>query len=146
MEPLVLPGTLDALAPIRQFVREAAGQARLAQQAAYDLQLAVDEIATNIVTHGYEDSGIGGDIRVEADLNPERLAITLEDSAPAFDPRGLITAAARLLDAPLSERPIGGLGIFLTEQKMDGFEYEYRQGHNRNRFIMRRPGGKGLAP
>lgn len=146
MEPLVLPGTLDALAPIRQFVRDAAGQAGLAPPHVYDLQLAVDEIATNIVIHGYEESGTRGDIRVEVDLDAQRLAITLEDSAPPFDPRGLITEAARQLDAPLSERPIGGLGIFLTEQKMDGFEYEYRQGHNRNRFIMRRPGGPGPVP
>ena len=45
MSQQVFPGTLDALAPIREFVGRAAAAAGLDKSASYKLCLAVDEIA-----------------------------------------------------------------------------------------------------
>ena len=52
MQPLTLPGTLDALQPIRDYVKDLAKGAGLDDSAVYNLCLAVDEIATNVVLHG----------------------------------------------------------------------------------------------
>ena len=88
MEPLTVPGTLDALATIGKYVLAAAAVAGLDNKAAYRLRLAVDEIATNIIAYGYQPMGQDGVIDVRADIDEQTLTITLEDTAPAFDPRG----------------------------------------------------------
>lgn len=133
---LTVPGTLDALDDIAQYVLNAAAQAGLDRKTAYRLRLAVDEIATNIVTHGYEEAGLQGEIRVQATVLPEALTIVLEDEALAYDP--LSTPTPEDLDAPIEERQIGGLGVYLTLRGVDDFHYEWKDGHNCNVFTMQR--------
>jgi serine/threonine-protein kinase RsbW len=140
MEPLIVPGDLDSLASIRAFVDRAAEAAGLDRKAGYRLRLAVDEIATNIVTYGYRGAGRTGDIRVEADADDEWLTVSLEDSGLLFDPTAVDEPDN--LEDPLEERPIGGLGIFLTVRGVDAFRYEQRDGRNVNVFAMRRPAGR----
>ena len=137
MEPLRLPGTLDSLARIRDYVDRAAVEAGLEKKARYRLRLAVDEIATNIITYGYEEAGLSGDITIGANIEGDTLTVVLEDTAIPFNP--LNAAEPDDLDAPLEERQIGGLGIFLTVQGIDTFRYERASDKNRNIFIMNRP-------
>ena len=56
------PGTLDALEPLRAYVKEAGEAAGLDRSAVYNLCLAIDEIATNVVLYGYEQAGLAGDV------------------------------------------------------------------------------------
>ena len=137
MQPLTLPGHVDSLSEIRKYVDSAASEAGLDKKAVYKLRLAVDEIASNIIIHGYEEAGLSGDVVVWADISPEALTITLEDSSAPFDPRG--KDRPDQIDSPIEERPIGGLGIFLTTENVDKFDYEYVNNHNRNIFIVNRP-------
>jgi anti-sigma regulatory factor (Ser/Thr protein kinase) len=71
MPTLTLPGTLDSLEPIADLVLEQARAAGLDQKATYQLRLAVDEIATNIVVHGYLEHGRQGEIAVTAEVNDQ---------------------------------------------------------------------------
>ncbi|MGA9380780.1 MAG: ATP-binding protein, partial [Phormidium sp.] len=54
MEQLTVPGTLDSLSKISDYVLSAASAAGLDKKASYKLRLAVDEIATNVIVYGYE--------------------------------------------------------------------------------------------
>jgi anti-sigma regulatory factor (Ser/Thr protein kinase) len=137
MEPVTVPGTLEALAPIRQYVQQAAAAAGLDAKAAYNLRLAVDEIATNIVLHGYAAQQQTGEIMVQAAMDDAALQVVVEDTAPPFDPFTLQEPAS--LDLPLEERELGGLGVWLALRNVDTFRYEYVDQHNRNIFVMRRP-------
>jgi len=137
MQALTVPANLDALEPIGQYVLEAATQAGLERKAAYRLRLAVDEIVTNIIVHGYNEVGLEGDVVMRADLNADALTIIVEDTAQPFDPR--VRPDPANLDRPLEERDIGGLGVFLAIKGVDGFDYEYADGYNRNSFVMHRP-------
>ena len=65
----------------------------------YGLALAIDEIATNIATHGYEEAGITGDIVINNNITSTAVEITVEDSGTPFNP--LLQAEPRNLDAPL---------------------------------------------
>jgi len=145
MDTLTVPGTLDSLATIRAFVDRAAQAAGLDRKGGYRLRLAVDEIATNIILYGYEAADRSGDIDLSASIDEGWLTVTLEDTAVAFDPSE--AAPPDSLDDPLEERPIGGLGIFLTVTGIDDFRYENAEGRNRNIFGMRRPlsGAEGQA-
>lgn len=138
MDALTVPAGLDSLAAIADYLRAAAAAAGLDKQAFYKLRLAVDEIATNIISHGYGKAGLIGDIVLRADIDDAALTITLEDRGPPYDPRSEITEAQGALDKALEERPIGGLGIFLALRSVDDFHYEYTGGCNRNIFVMRR--------
>ena len=86
MESLTVPGTLTSLSAIRVYVTAAAAAAGLDKGASYRLALAVDEIATNIVHHGYNEAGLEGDVNVQALIDDASLTITLEDTAVAFNP------------------------------------------------------------
>jgi anti-sigma regulatory factor (Ser/Thr protein kinase) len=137
MNPLTVPGILDSLDAIGQYVNDAALAANLDKKAAYRLRLAVDEIATNIIVHGYDEHGQTGDVWIDAELDDTALTLTLEDTSPPFDPRSL--GRPDQIDKPIEERPIGGLGVYLTLQNVDKFDYQVVNHRNRNIFIINRP-------
>jgi serine/threonine-protein kinase RsbW len=136
MEPLTLPGILDSLGAIRDYVRVASEEAGLDKKRTYRLSLAVDEIATNIVTHGYEASDLEGILILWADFTDETLSIVIEDTAPPYDPP--LQSAPGDFERPIEERQAGGLGIYLALQNVDHFLYERIEDRNRHTFIMNR--------
>jgi anti-sigma regulatory factor (Ser/Thr protein kinase) len=140
MPTLTLPGELDSLEPIAHLVLEQARIAGLDEKATYQLRLAVDEIATNIVLHGYQEHGMTGEIAVSADVDEHSLTVTLEDASPHYDPFDRdIQRVEQDFSKPLEERQIGGLGVYFAMQAVHDFRYEYREGRNRNTFVMHRP-------
>ena len=78
METLIVEGSLECLGKIAEYVISAATKAGLEEKASYKLRLAVDEIATNIITHGYEETGLEGKITVQAKIDDESLTIYIE--------------------------------------------------------------------
>jgi len=137
MEAVTYPGTLDALSPIRDYVRSAAQEAGLGPSVTYELVLAVDEIATNVITHGYEEAGIEGDISISAELEPARLVIQLIDHGSPYDPGEHPELDPSSFEQDLSDRPIGGLGIMLAREGVDELQYESGDVRNTHRFVTR---------
>jgi len=139
METLTVPGTLDSLAPIAEYVMAAATEAGLEKKAVYKLRLAVDEMASNIIIHGYEEAGLTGEIDLTARLTEEQLIVVLEDTAVAYDPTTHHLPTEEDLARSLIQRPHGGLGIFLVLDGVDDFSYERVGDRNRNTFVMKLP-------
>ena len=79
---LRVPADVKQLALIRRFVEEQALALSVAEPDVYDLVLAVNEIATNIVIHGYR--GQPGEIEIEMRAVGSGVEICLRDQAPAF--------------------------------------------------------------
>jgi serine/threonine-protein kinase RsbW len=90
-----------------------------------DTQLAVEEVITNIIVHGYR--GQGGGIQLSCRFFRDHIEIRITDSAPRFDP---LSMPEPDLDATIDERRIGGLGIYLIRQVMDSISYHYENGKN----------------
>src|SRR5581483_98137 len=107
MEALVVPAVLDSLDRIGRAVLDAAREAGLDRKASYRLRLAVDEVATNIITHGYQEANLTGDIALAVELDGRTLTIALEDEAIPFDPRA--EGTPEQIHESLEERPVGGL-------------------------------------
>ncbi|WP_328924671.1 ATP-binding protein [Streptomyces sp. NBC_00190] len=142
--PVVLevPATVGALGEIASFVLRLAGRAGLDKGAAYRLRLAVDELATNIVMHGYR--GGDGRITVRGRSGPGGVQITIEDAAPAFDP-----VEGRLPPVPgvaPEDRRIGGLGIHLALTSVDEFSYAHRDGRNISMLTVKAEGTDPCPP
>jgi serine/threonine-protein kinase RsbW len=139
MNALTVPGALDSLGAIANFVMAATTAAGLDKKAAYQLRLAVDEIATNIIIHGYEEAGYAGEIDLHVKIDASTLTLTIADTAIAYDPQAQDLPDATDFAQPLDQRPIGGLGVYLAIQGVDRFMYERVNDHNRNIFIVNRP-------
>ena len=137
MDKLTVPATLDALAKFREYVQAAAQEAGVDRMRSYNLALAVDEFATNIVTHGYAEQNRTGDVSIQGEVRDGSLFVTLEDHGVAFDPRTRAMPREEDLAKPLDERPIGGLGIYLAVRGVDQFDYRREGDRNLNTFGVR---------
>lgn len=136
MEILQVPGKLDSLSRIATYVLEAAKVAGLTPKATQSIRLSVEEIATNIVTHGYAVDGPTGFLDISAHIDEKGLTIVLEDTGRCYDPTKFDHLAS--LDLPLDERQVGGLGVYLAMHKVDEFRYERVDERNRHTFFIRR--------
>ena len=137
MQELTVPASLESLSTIGRFIMNVSTAGGLDNASAYRLRLAVDEIATNAISHGEAGVRGPGTLSLLAATDPKTLTITLEDYGGAFDPR---TQAPPLNeDIPLEERDIGGLGVYLALEGVDRFDYQWVGGRNRNIFVMNRP-------
>jgi serine/threonine-protein kinase RsbW len=102
------------------FTDEFAGQNKLAASVVFSMNLAVEELFTNIVKYGARnDKDIGIDLSVcEGHLVIE----VTDDDAEPFD----ITASREVdVTRSLGDRKEGGLGIHIIRSIMDYVKYEY---------------------
>jgi anti-sigma regulatory factor (Ser/Thr protein kinase) len=93
--------------------------------AAGDVALAVEEVLTNVVRHGYKNSE--GPIEVVARANGLEVTVEVRDRGVPFDPR---SAPPPHLEVPLDERPTGDLGILLVRSAIDRIDYQREAGEN----------------
>jgi serine/threonine-protein kinase RsbW len=114
---------LAELAGVRRFIRETAAGAGAPLECLEDLVQAVDEAATNVITHGYE--GAAGWLDVSATAEGENLIIRIEDAAPAYDPT---TRPEPDLTVPPMHRRPGGMGVHLIREATDSMSYRPRPG------------------
>ena len=98
----------------------------ISPEIAYAVNLSLDELLTNTISYGYDDDEAHR-IEVTLRLAGETLLVTIVDDSGAFDPT---KTPEPDVAAPLEERAMGGLGLFLVHQMMDGFEYRRRAGRN----------------
>jgi phosphoserine phosphatase RsbU/P len=118
-----LVNELSELDRFNQTLTKFGRQRGLSDKVLHDLNLALEEILTNIISYGYTDSG-EHEIRVRLSAQPGEVKAEVEDDGQPFNPLDVPEPdTAKLLD----ERTIGGLGIHLVRKIMDGFEYK-RQG------------------
>lgn len=127
----------QTLSALRDFVSRAGRSAGLSARAIYNLTLAIDEIATNIVMYAYPDSTDDDLITVTASIYTDHLEIMLEDTGIEYNPRQ--HHLNKNFDSPLDTREMGGLGIFFALNSVDEFHYHYQNHCNRNQFVMYRP-------
>lgn len=99
----------------------------ISKDVAFSMNLALEEITTNIIDHGYKGKE-DYDIVIRFTLEKHNLRIQIKDGAKEFNP--LDIKEPDDLDKPLDERNIGGLGIHLVKKFTDNFSY--RRSNNKN--------------
>jgi anti-sigma regulatory factor (Ser/Thr protein kinase) len=119
------------LAEIADFIAEAACAFGLDEEQTYDVQMAVDEACTNIIEHAYRGKP-DGTIHIVCEKRGNEFVVTIRDFGERFDPRQVRPPRTR---APLSERRIGGLGLFFMHKLMDRVEFDFESGQG-NRLTM----------
>jgi anti-sigma regulatory factor (Ser/Thr protein kinase) len=119
---------LDGLDAVQDFVGGYAERLNLSDQALMHVALAVEEIFVNIASYAYAsgEAGIAA-VRCEADAGAGRLTVVFEDSGAPYNP---LERPDPDISLPLEERPVGGLGIFMTKRLMDAVDYRFEAGRN----------------
>lgn len=97
-----------------------------------DVQLALEEHLTNILSHGYDPNN-PGPVTVRFQLEEDDLRVEVEDQGPPFNP---LEHPAVDVNRPIEERPLGGLGIHLMRQLVE--ELEYRREGTSNVLTLRK--------
>jgi serine/threonine-protein kinase RsbW len=140
-ENIRLPAERNQLVNLRRFIEQFAGNTSASVEEVQDLVQAVDEAATNIIVHGYQDRI--GEIEVDVDHQPGRITVTLRDQAPPFDPT---TVSEPDLQKPLHQRTPGGLGVYLIRKCINEFSHSIcPDGSNELRMVkyLKDSGGSG---
>jgi phosphoserine phosphatase RsbU/P len=115
-----LKNRVAEIARLGERLGEFAAVHQLTPSVLYDLNVALEEAVTNIISHGYSDHR-EHEILVRIRVESGAVIVELKDDAPAFNP---LTAPDPDVTAPLDERTAGGLGIHLMRKLMDDIEYQ----------------------
>jgi serine/threonine-protein kinase RsbW len=120
MQSVRFAAKFEFLDEIREFVGGVARQGGFSDKDVYNIQLAADEAASNMIEHSYENIP-DGVIDLSCGMEDDLIRIVLIDYGEPFDPSAIPLPD---LKADLSDRKIGGLGIFLMRKLMDEVHYE----------------------
>ena len=91
-----------------------------------EIELATEEALVNIIDYAYPDDQ--GDIKVTCGRHPcGSFTIEIEDTGIAFD---MLSLKDPDISAGISDREIGGLGVFLIRKLMDEVHYHRENGKN----------------
>jgi serine/threonine-protein kinase RsbW/sigma-B regulation protein RsbU (phosphoserine phosphatase) len=119
--------TNDAIAPACQKAEAWLEAFDPSPKAMYLVPLAIEEIVTNCVKHGYDDTD-EHTILITMSVDDGTLTMTIVDDGHAFDP---LAESAPDFSISVEDRQIGGLGIHLLKNLSDTMAYERRDAANR---------------
>ena len=117
---IVCEARRERLAEVLAFVDRACTRAGVDRDTLFDIHLAVEEVVTNVIDHGYAGM-VAGPVTVRVHRDPQQIVVTVEDLARPFDPTEVKPPD---ITAPVEERPIGGLGWHLVRKVMDSVRHE----------------------
>ena len=115
------------------FLQQFWSSAALPPRECIAFELALEEVFMNVVMHG-ASQGEPRRVEVSLDLTPAELTLTVEDDGPGFDPLSLPPPD---VTASLTDRAVGGLGVFLVRKMMDTVSYARIAGRNQLRMSKR---------
>ena len=123
---LTLVNELSEVERLGRLVEAFAEAEGLGAEFIFSLNLALDEVVTNIIRYAHDD-GQQHPIVVRLALEEDVLTAEVEDDGRPFNP---LNAPLPDIGASLDDRPIGGLGIHLVRSVMSSVEYRRQDGKN----------------
>lgn len=109
------------------------------EEKTYKLKLAYEELISNIIRSAEENNSDNITLKVSSCVSELKgnkfFTLQTEDNGLRFDP-GYNAGENVDVDQHISEREIGGLGIFLIKQSVDFADYEWSNGTNINQLSM----------
>ena len=134
-EPLILriPNSFHAIPPASEEATKWLEARKVAPAGIYLANLAIEELVTNCIKHGYDDDR-EHQIEINVSVDHGEMTLAVIDDCHAFNP---LEAPEPDTDLPVEERPLGGLGIHLLRKMSDRMTYERRAGRNHVSIVKR---------
>lgn len=125
------PASPEALAEIMGPVQAFLTRSGVTDRIQHHAQLMIEEITLNAIDHGKTSAKDA--LTLKLAIESDWLTIEIRDQGEPFDPTRHAPPDTTL---SLEERPIGGLGVFLTQTLAD--ELVYRRENNQNCLVIRK--------
>lgn len=127
-----IPVRINALSDVTTQIEEFCDTADIPVASAFKVNLVVQELVTNSVTHG-DFGDREPEISLSINCHDGKVEMLFEDNAAPFDP--FTETPAPDLNSNISDRAIGGLGIHLIRSFSDYSSHEHVNGRNRIRLV-----------
>ena len=125
MKELTVGASVDNIEAVTAFVDRELEALHCPMKAQMQIDVALEELFANIAHYAYPDST--GEATIRVCVSSEYAEIFLIDSGIPYDP---LAKPDPDITLNAQDRPIGGLGIFMTKKLMDSISYEYKDGKN----------------
>lgn len=125
---LRIPAEADYLDIVRAALYAIAAKAGFAYEDIEDMKVAITEACSNAILHAYKGNDDRGEVDIEFLSSEGGLSITVRDYGASRPGREAPVTAAGLHGTPISEAPIGGLGLFMMKALMDDVKVRVNNG------------------
>jgi serine/threonine-protein kinase RsbW len=130
------PADTSVLSKIGELATKAGRAAGFNEVEINDINLAVSEVCTNTITHGLKNDP-KRTFQIVIQWDDGEIEIFVHEAGEPFNPVDLSDPD---LEAPLEDRPVGGLGIYILRQLMDEADFRVgRDGVKTWRMLKRKP-------
>lgn len=127
MKEMICKALITNIAPVTDWVNEELEQYDCPVKVQLQIDIAIDEIITNIASYAYGPEGGDFTVRLHVQEDPRLIKLCFIDSGIPFDP---LQNADPDTSLSAEDRQIGGLGIYLVKKTMDEVRYEYSGSQN----------------
>ena len=116
----------DQIDTVRKFFDDYSKENKLTEKTVHDIQMALDELLTNIVNYGYEDTD-EHQIDIHFGVNDDAFKVEIVDDSKPYN---ILEKDNPDISLSMEDKPIGGLGIFLIKKLMSNVDYYTEEGKN----------------
>jgi len=127
MKEITVKALIENVEVVTNFINEELDKLNCEQKAKAQIDIAIDELFSNIANYAYNPEIGEATVRFEVCDKPLSVTITFMDNGVPYDPLSKEDPNVSLL---AEERDIGGLGVFMVKKSMDSVEYEYKDNKN----------------
>ena len=127
MQEMNIEATIENIPAVTAWVDEQLEQLDCPMKAQMQIDIAIDELFSNIARYAYNPETGPATVRVEVVEKPLAVVITFIDKGIPYDPLKQEDPNTKL---PIEEREVGGLGIYMVKKTMDEIVYEYANAQN----------------
>lgn len=127
MKELSINATVENIPTVTAFVDEQLEALGCPMKAQMQIDIAIDELFSNIAYYAYNPEVGPATVRVEVVENPLAVKISFIDHGKPYDPLAKADPDTTL---GADERGVGGLGIYMVKKSMDEVSYAYKNGEN----------------
>lgn len=123
---VILKNDIAELEKLSMVLEEVFEENGIAPGVLFQVNLALDELVTNIISYGYPDNSVH-EVIIELSFTGNQLVVILSDDGVPFNP---LEIPAADIDKSVEEREIGGLGMHFVRKTMDSIVYQRTDGRN----------------
>ena len=135
MSSMHLPARIENMILLVQFISDAARKFGFSGKRVKEIELASEEALVNIINYAYPDHH--GDIKVTCMQRQSHIfIIEIEDTGIAFN---MLSLKDPDISVGISDREVGGLGVFLIRKLMDEVRYQRKNEKNILKLMVHMP-------
>ena len=127
MKELTVNAVVENIPSVTAFIDEQLEALDCPMKAQMQIDVAIDELFSNIARYAYPDGPGEATVGFAFDEAERVCSVVFSDKGLPFNP---LAQQEPDVNQPVSERPIGGLGIFLVKKTMDSVDYRREDGRN----------------